>query len=245
MILEPSAEAEAVITRGIDIHRTVVASIAHRLVILQTVGNERHQAVVAGGDDQRWRREMTAHGVHRREIADKLRILQPLFTQEVQARPLVRHLRHHRYDRIEEYREVGSHVEGSMGRDDRRQMATSREAHDSHIVGIDAPHLSRVADDTDALHHVAHRFRTIALRQTVVHHEIGNTLLVHPLGGKRALMGVRQHGIAAARYADNSLARRRFWQEAHHLSLTVGSKVECKCSRCLCLSGYTQQQQTK
>ena len=65
VILEPRSEAETMITCGIDMHRTFVAGITHRLIVLQSVGDERHQTVIAGGDDDSRRCEMTAHSIHR------------------------------------------------------------------------------------------------------------------------------------------------------------------------------------
>ena len=72
-------------------------------------------------------------------------------------------------------------------------MATCRESHDAYIVGVDGPHGGGVAYGADAFLHVAHGDGTVTIRQTVVDHEIGNALLVHPVGGHIALMSVRQH----------------------------------------------------
>ena len=108
-----------------------------------------------------------------------------------------------------------------MGGDDRCQMTTSRESHDTHIAGIDAPHGCGVAYDAEALPHIAHRNHTIAFGQTIVHHEIGDALLVEPVGSHRALVGVRQYGVAAARNAHNGFARGFRGEETHHLCLTI------------------------
>jgi len=85
MILEPRSKAEAMITCGIDMHRTLVARITHRLIVLQSVGYERYQTVITGRDNNSRRCEMTTHGILRRELAHQLWILLSLLTQEVEA----------------------------------------------------------------------------------------------------------------------------------------------------------------
>ena len=118
MVLEPVAESEAVVACRIDIHGALVASQAHSLVVLQSVGHERHQTVVTGRDDQCRRRDVALHGIHRREVSDECRILLSLLAEEVDARPLVADALIHRNDGIEQYREVGPYVEGRVGADD-------------------------------------------------------------------------------------------------------------------------------
>ena len=126
-----------------------------------------------------------------------------------------------------------------MGGDDRCQVTTSREAHNTHIARIDAPDCCGVAYDAESLPHIAHRNHTIAFGQTIVHHEIGDALLVEPVGSHRALVGVRQHGIATARDADNGLARGFRGEETHHLRLPVFRQIECELPRGLVgLSGF-------
>ena len=88
----------------------------------------------------------------------------------------------HRDDRIKQYREIRSTVVFAMCRDSRSQMATCREAHDTHIVGIDMPHCCTVANHADGLLCIAHGYRAIAMGHTVGQHKEGNALIVEPLG---------------------------------------------------------------
>ena len=166
-----------------------------------------------------------------------------LFAQEVDARPLVRHAFVHRDNRIEQDGEVGTYFEGRERRNDRSQMAASREAHDTHVAWIDAPHGSRVADCAKTILNVADGLCTVALRQTVVHHEIGNALLVQPVGSHHSLMTVRQDGIATSRHTDNGFARGVLGQETYHFCLSVvrqrQRKLPCSLGLHAC---YTSEQ---
>ena len=89
VVFEPGAKAEAMVTRGIDIHGTLVASIAHGRIVGQTVGDSRHQTVVAGRDDDGRRRQMALYGILRGILLYQLRVLVTFLAQEVDARPLV------------------------------------------------------------------------------------------------------------------------------------------------------------
>ena len=226
VVFEPRTKAKAVVSRRIDKHSTLVTGIAHGRVILNTIGDRRHQTVVAGHDDAGGRRQVAAYSLVSRELAHKVGVFLSLLAQEVAARPFVRHALVHRDDGIEEDGEVRTYLEGGVCRDDRRQVTSCREAHDAYIVGIDAPDRCGVANDADALLYVADRLGTVALRQPVVHHEVGDAALVHPFGSHDALMAVRQDGISTARYTDNGSARGRRRQEAHHLCCTVIREVQ-------------------
>ena len=171
---------------------------------------------------------MAAHRLICRELTHQLWVFLPLLTQEIAARPLVRHTLIHRDDRIKQNGEVRAHFKRRMRGDDRREMTTGREAHDAHIVRINAPHGRRVAHRADTLLHIANRLSSVSVGQTIIHHKISNASLIHPLGCQCALMRVRQHRIAAARHTHNGLARRVLRQEAAHLSRSVIRKIQRK-----------------
>ena len=230
VIGEPLSEAIAVTSRRIEQQHTVVAGIAHGGVIGQAVGERGYEIVIARHDDAGGWGDMTLHGIVGREVPHDLRVLL-ILAQEIAARPYMRHLLVHRNNGIEENSEVRTHVILGMGGDDRCQVTTGREAHDTHVTGVDAPDGCGVAHDAETLPDIAHRNHTVTFRQTIVHHEIGNTLLVEPVGGHCSLVGVRQNGVTTARDAHNGLARWFRGEETHHLCLTIFRQVECKLPR--------------
>ena len=61
-------------------------------------------------------------------------------------------------------------------------MTSRRESHNAHIAGVDAPHLSRVANNTDSLLSIAYRNGTVAIRHTVSNDEKSYALLIEPIG---------------------------------------------------------------
>ena len=186
---------------------------------------------------------MATHGLIGRIRIHKFGVIMSLFAQEVDARPLVRHAFVHRDNRIEQDGEVGTYFEGRERRNDRSQMAASRESHNTHVTRINAPHGSRVTYRSEPVLNVTNGFCAVALRQTVVHHEIGNALLVQPVGSHHSLMTVRQDGIATSRHTDNGFARGVLGQETYHFCLSVVRQRQRKLSCCLGLhTCYTSEQ---
>ena len=112
VILEPRTEAESMVARRVDIHGAIVAGITHGRVVLYAIGYNRHQTVVAGADDAGRGCEVAAHSVLCRVLPHQLGVFMSLLTQEVDARPLMRYALVHRYDGIEQYREVRTHLIG-------------------------------------------------------------------------------------------------------------------------------------
>ena len=133
---------------------------------------------------------MTAHHIHCREITHKVWVLLSLFTKEIDTRPLVRHPFIHGDNGIEQDAKVRAYIKGCMCRYNRCQMSACREAHDAHIVRIDAPYSSRVANDADASLHIADGFATVAPWQTIVDNEIRDALIIEPIRCQIALMAV-------------------------------------------------------
>ena len=84
MVFEPWAESESVATCGIYEHGTVVAGIAHGLIVFQSVGHKRYHVVVTGREDDGRGREVAFHGILRGEIMYHFRVLL-VFSQEVTA----------------------------------------------------------------------------------------------------------------------------------------------------------------
>ena len=188
---------------------------------------------------------MTTNSILRGEILHQRRVFLSFYAKEVAARPFMRHLLVHGNHRIEQDGEIRAYVEVGMCGDDRCQMPSCREAHDTHIVRIDSPHGSRVAHNADTILHITHGQGTVAIRQSVVYHKIGDALIVEPFGSQIALMCVRENRVAATGNTHNCLARRSRRKETNHLRLSVIGQVNRKLSRRLCLHQRCDEQQEK
>ena len=51
-----------------------------------------------------------------------------------------------------------------------------------------------------------HRLGAVALGQSIVHHEVGDALLIEPVRGQIALVTIGEYGITATRHTYDSLA---------------------------------------
>ena len=183
--------------------RTVVAHAAHSRIIGHAIGHRRHYTVVVGREDDGWRRQMAHHRILVGEQAYQSLVLLSVLAQEVHTRALMTLALVHRDDRIEKDGEIRTTVVLAMRRHGRGQMTASREAHDTHILRIDAPYLGRVPHGADSLLGVAHRDRAVAIGHAVGEHEEGNALTVEILSPVVPLVLGSQVTIAATRTVYN------------------------------------------
>ena len=160
-------ESKTMTTSRIDIKSTIVTHATHSRIISDGIGNGRHHAIIISCDDNGRRREMTYDSVLVREQLHQLFILLSFLPQEVLARTLVTLALVHRDDRIEQNREVGTAVILTMGRHSGSQVATSREAHDTHVLWVNMPGGSRITHHADGILRITHGNGTVAARHTI------------------------------------------------------------------------------
>ena len=121
-------------------------------------------------------------------------------------------------------------------------MSTSRETHYSHIMRIDFPICGRIAYDSESIFNIADRTSPVSVGQTIVHHEICDSLFVEPFRPLCAFMSVGQNRITTSWNTDNSLSRRIFWKESHHVRLINGNPLTGRvCSVDDFVGGHTSE----
>ena len=118
VVFEPRTKTESVIASRINVHGAFVACVAHSCVVCQSVGDERNEAVIAGGYDDGRRCQMAFNGILCGELTYQFWILLSFFAEEVFTRILVRNSFVHRDNRVEQDREVGTYFIFRVSRND-------------------------------------------------------------------------------------------------------------------------------
>ena len=134
-------------------------------------------------------------------------VFHALGSQEVGARSLMGDALVHRHHGIEQDAEVGACCPWGVGAHRRRQVSACREAHDSHVVGIDAPCRGRVAHGGHGAVGVGQGDGAVALGHAILQHKEGDALTVHPVGPLVPLVVDGQMRVAAAWKVHDGAAR--------------------------------------
>ena len=110
----------------------------------------------------------------------------------------------HGDDGLEEDLEVGRGITCGMGGDGGGEMAASREAHDTHIVGVDMPLSGMTAHEFHGLLSIGDGDEAVAMRHAVFEDDEGDALVIEERGPLMTLVIHGEMGIAATRAAHYS-----------------------------------------
>ena len=211
--------------RRIDEHRAGIARPTHGTVIGHTVFHGRHSLVVVGHDENG---RGCAVDTHLCLVGIKVeQLLVGVLAQKILARagvcaPI------HRYDRIEENGKIRPGRQRGMSGQCGSQMPTGREAHDAHIVRIDAPHGCTVAHQTHGSLGISYRQRTVTVWHTIFQHEESNALTIEIVGPLMPLMFHGQMGITSTGTIYHGPPCGRGGQIGKELGFAVGRQGEPK-----------------
>ena len=223
-------------------HRDGNTRLGKGEIIGHGIGGGGHGRIVGSQQQDGGRRGMGAHlGV----VAESFHqlVVTARVAQEVHHRTLMREPLLHGDDRIEKNLEVGTRGQGSMGGCGGGEMASGREAHDTHVMRVDTPYLSRVAHHLHGVLGIAHGQAAVPLGHAVGQHAIGNALAVEVRGPVGAFVLHREVGVAASGTVDDGPSGGLFGIEHLHGCGTILRDGHRLCAFGLCLGGQREGQQ--